>query len=173
MTSLANGMNQTEAAIAYNDVEKRLKPGFYKEGGKHASTVVLELDPDNFEETMLRSGEVWIVEYYSDKCPICDSLAPEMIKAAEKIQAEFAGKVRFGAVNSRVFHELAESYEVTSYPWVTSFYLGKKVEDMAGLGGWETVYNWAKTKSQLWKAENSADQTAAIPAAPEKKKDEL
>ena len=34
--------------------------------------------------------------------------------------------------DSRVYHDLAEEHGITSYPWVTSFYKGKKVEDMAG-----------------------------------------
>ena len=67
MTSLSNGMNQTEAAKAYNDVEKRTKPGFYKEGGKHHSKHVTELDHENFVDTVLKSKEFWVVEYYSDK----------------------------------------------------------------------------------------------------------
>ena len=40
-------------------------------------------------------------------------------------------------MNSRVYHELAEAWGIKSYPWVTSFYKGEKIEDMAGLGGWQ------------------------------------
>jgi len=164
MTALSNGKNQTEARMAYHDVEKRLKPGFYKEGGKHATKHIEEIDPDNFVEKVLRSDAVWIVEYYSDKCPICNSLAPEITKAAEKAQAEFPGKIKYGAINSRVFDELSEPFGILSYPWVTSFYLGKKVEDMAGMGGWESFYNWGKEKvAQNWKAENKANKEAVIP----------
>jgi len=32
---------------------------------------------------------------------------------------------------------------VTSYPWIACFYQGKKVDDMAGLSGAESVVNWA------------------------------
>jgi thiol-disulfide isomerase/thioredoxin len=35
MTMLSEGKNQTEARIAYHEIEKGKKPGFYKEGGKH------------------------------------------------------------------------------------------------------------------------------------------
>ena len=52
-------------------------------------------------------------------------------------------------MNSRVYHDIAEKHGITSYPWVTSFYKGKKIEDMAGLGGWESVYNWAKAKHKV------------------------
>ncbi len=58
-------------------------------------------------------------------------------------------QIAFGGVNSRVYHDIAEKHGITSYPWVTSFYKGKKIEDMAGLGGWESVYNWAKAKHKV------------------------
>jgi hypothetical protein len=59
-------------------------------------------------------------------------------------------------VNSRVYHDIAEEHGITSYPWVTSFYKGKKIEDMAGLGGWESVYNWAKAKHKAnWKPDEN------------------
>jgi len=147
MTKLSEGKNQTEALIAYNDVEKRKKPGFYKEGGKHHTTEITELDPDNLEETMLRSDQIWIVEFYSDKCPICNSLAPDITKAATKAQEELGkDKIRYGACNSRVYREIAEAFDIGSYPWVASFYKGKKLEDMAGMGGWESFYNWGKSE---------------------------
>jgi thiol-disulfide isomerase/thioredoxin len=96
MSKIAEGLNQTEARIAYHDIEKRNKPGFYKEGGKHATTHIQELDPDNFAELVLQSEAVWIVEFYSDKCPICNSLAPEFTKAAETLQGEEpANKIRY------------------------------------------------------------------------------
>ena len=90
-----------------------------------------------------------------------------MIKAAEMIQAEFPGKVKFGACNSRVWHEeIATPFGVTSYPWVASFYLGSKVEDMAGLGGAESVIKWAQKHAKLWKASNVAVKDATIPIPP-------
>ena len=55
-------------------------------------------------------------------------------------------------MNSRIYHDLAERHGITGYPWVTSFYMGDKVEDMAGLGGAESVINWGKAKrSAVWK----------------------
>ena len=76
-----------------------------------------------------------------------------MHKAATKAKEDFGDKVKYGAVNSRVYHEIAEAHEILSYPWVAAFYRGKKVEDMAGLGGWESVYNWGKHHSKsTWKS---------------------
>jgi thioredoxin-like negative regulator of GroEL len=171
MSELARGKNQTEARISWHAIEKGIKPGFYKAGGKHESDQITELDPDNFRDTVLRSDAVWIVEFYSDKCPICNSLAPEIIKASTKAQAEVP-TLKYGACNSRVYDELAESFEILSYPWVAAFYRGKKIEDMAGMGGWESFYDFGKRKhSEHWKKENSAVFDAEIPA-PKKKEDD-
>jgi len=121
---------------------------------------VKDLDPDNFDDTIMDTSadnnKVWIVEFYSDRCPICKGLVPEIKKAAEVTMKEFPGEIAFGGVNSRVYHDIAEQHGITSYPWVTSFYKGKKIEDMAGLGGWESVYNWAKAKHKAnWKPDDN------------------
>lgn len=105
-----------------------------------------------------KNNKLWIVEFYSDRCPFCKSLAPEMVKAARAIKKKFPDQVRFGGINSRIFHEIAERFGVTGWPWVSSFYMGEKVEDMAGLGGAESVINWATQKKQeVWKEGNGDD----------------
>jgi thiol-disulfide isomerase/thioredoxin len=152
LSSIANGKDPF-------DEERKVRPGFYKKGGKHESTMVTDLEPDGdefaFNKTVLEDSEnrIWIVEFYSDRCPFCNSLAPEIIKAAEKVYEEKGrNRISIGAINSRVYPEVAEAHAVTSWPWVTSFYQGKKIEDMAGLGGWESVYNWAlKMHAQAWR----------------------
>jgi len=174
MSELSKGKNQTEARMSWHDIEQGQKPGFYKTGGKHESDQITELDPDNFRDIVLRSEALWIVEFYSDKCPICNSLAPEMIKAATKAQAEFPEtELRFGACNSRVWDKMADSFEILSYPWVASFYQGKKVEDMAGMGGWESFYHWGKeSHEKSYKKENGAVLDAEMPPAKGEKKSE-
>lgn len=140
------------------DEERNARPGFYKKGGKHETTLVMDMEPDGevgFNTTILEDTEnrIWIVEFYSDRCPFCNSLAPEIIKAAKKVYEDRGqNNIQIAAINSRVYNEVAEAHGVTSWPWVTSFYRGKKVDDMAGLGGWESVYNWAlKIHGQAWK----------------------
>jgi thioredoxin-like negative regulator of GroEL len=83
-----------------------------------------------------------VVEFYSDRCPFCKSLAKEYVEAAKLTKAKLGDKVQFHAVNSRVYYDIAESWEITGYPWMCFFYDGKKVEDMAGLGGADSIVNW-------------------------------
>jgi hypothetical protein len=76
MSTVAKGLNP------FNE-EAKLKPGLYKD----AHGPVKDLDPDNFDETIMDesadNNKVWIVEFYSDRCPICKGLVPEVKKAAE------------------------------------------------------------------------------------------
>ena len=138
----------------------------YKIGGRHETEHLVELDTDNFRDVVLRSDAVWIVEFYSDKCPICNTMAPQFIEAAQKAQADYPdAHLRYGAVNSRVFGaELAAPFGVTSYPWVTSFYLGANVGHMAGMGGWESFYRWGKAKvDEVWVRGGEANSAAELP----------
>merc|ERR1711991_1028551 len=88
----------------------------------------IDLEPEFFNETVLSKSKennvLWIVEFYSDRCPFCKSLAPEIEKAAKALKKEFPDSIRFGGVNSRIYHDLAQRHGITGYPWVTSFLHG-------------------------------------------------
>mmetsp|Transcript_136587 Transcript_136587/g.248396 ORF Transcript_136587/g.248396 Transcript_136587/m.248396 type:complete len:666 (+) Transcript_136587:96-2093(+) len=150
-------------AIAQDkDIEKemekvmlKMRPMLYRP--VVGSEVVYDLEPETFDDVVLREYEgnnaVWIIEFYSDKCPFCRSLKPEVIKASEECKRRFGDKVRIGAVNSRAFRDLPKRFGVTSYPWIISIYANRKIEDMAGLGGSESIINWAREmKDQNWKS---------------------
>lgn len=174
MTQIANGRSQKQAYKGWNDVEKRKRPGIYRKGDSHETTHFDDLHDGNFRDRVLRTNKVMIVEYYSDQCPICDSLAPEFIKACGKAKHEFGDKVECAAINSRVFNEFATPFGVTSYPWVTSFYLGKNIEHMSGMGGWESFYKFAKRKkNEVWKRDGKANHSAEVPPAPPEEDDDM
>lgn len=163
MSAVAKGLDPWEE-------EKKLRPGLYK--GK--TTDVLELEPETFNSTVLEpaaaNNVIWIVEFYSDRCPFCKSLSPEIIKAAEALKKDEPA-VKLSALNSRIFEDIAERFDVTGWPWVAAFYNGKKVQDMTGLGGAETIINFGKSmKRSFWKSSPPAlPATAQVKAAaPEK-----
>jgi thioredoxin-like negative regulator of GroEL len=121
------------------------------------------------------------VHSFVDICSLC-------VSVSVKIYAEKGKKIRVGAINSRVYHEVADEHKVTSWPWVTSFYRGQKIEDMAGLGGWESVYKFAiriydKVYSKNpppnvfldspWSTQNQAAAAEATGSSEEAAKEEL
>ncbi len=54
--------------------------------------------------------------------------------------------MRFGGLNTRIFSAVGEKLNITGFPWVSCFYQGQKTDDMAGLGGADSVINWANKK---------------------------
>jgi len=80
-----------------------------------------------------------------------------------KSKKKFRGQVKVAAVNSRVFDEIATQHKVTSWPWVAAFYQGSKVDDMAGLGGWESIVRFAtEMHDKAWRA-NPPSNISRIP----------
>jgi hypothetical protein len=71
---------------------------------------VPDLSAETFNATVLRppadgNNALWVVEFYSDRCPFCKSLSPEVVTAAEKIAAEVPN-ARIAACNSRIYAEV-------------------------------------------------------------------
>lgn len=130
--------------VEVQEVIFNLRPMLYRPDVD--SEKVLDLEPETFDDLVMKdtpeNNRVWIIEFYSDKCPFCKSLKPEYVKASESIKTHLGDRVKFGAVNSRAFHLLAQRMGVTSYPWIIAVYAGQKLEDMAGLGGAQSVIDW-------------------------------
>lgn len=60
-----------------------------------ASDPVVELTDSNFERLVVKSDEIWVVEFYAPWCGHCQQLAPEYKKAASALK----GVVKVGGVN--------------------------------------------------------------------------
>eukprot|EP00451_Oxyrrhis_marina_P015042 CAMPEP_0204328966 /NCGR_PEP_ID=MMETSP0469-20131031/13805_1 /ASSEMBLY_ACC=CAM_ASM_000384 /TAXON_ID=2969 /ORGANISM="Oxyrrhis marina" /LENGTH=629 /DNA_ID=CAMNT_0051311485 /DNA_START=17 /DNA_END=1906 /DNA_ORIENTATION=+ len=149
MKSLALGQNPIEA---HQNLLLETRPMLYRQFT--TPDVVLDLEPETYNETVFDKGTncLWVIFYYSDRCPFCRTLKPDYVKASTAVKEKLGDQVRFAAVNSRVFQDLAQRLGVTSFPWVTSVYAGAKVEDMAGLGGADSIINWAtKMHGRVWK----------------------
>ncbi|EDW11320.1 protein disulfide-isomerase A6 homolog [Drosophila mojavensis] len=86
---------------------------------------VIELQPNDFKEQVLKSQDIWLVEFYTPWCPHCKSLAPEWIKVAKELK----GKFKVGAVDASAHSELAAEYKVQGYP--TIFYIPAQTEHAA------------------------------------------
>jgi protein disulfide-isomerase A6 len=92
-------------------------------------TAVTELTPENFEEKVLKSDGVWIVEFYAPWCGHCKHLAPEWKKAA----AALKGSVHLGAVDADKHGSLGSKYNVEGFPTIKVFGADKsKPEDYDG-----------------------------------------
>ena len=70
----------------------------------------MELTDGNFEELVLGSDDMWLVEFFAPWCDHCKNLAPHWASAA----TELKGKVKLGALDATVNTVIAGRFQVTS-----------------------------------------------------------
>lgn len=78
---------------------------------------VVELNPSNFQDEVMDSSEVSIVEFYAPWCGHCQALKPEYSKAA----AALKGVVKVAAVDADKHKELGSQYQVRGFPTIKIF----------------------------------------------------
>lgn len=92
---------------------------------------VLEVNAGNWEQEVLRSNILTVVDFWHDNCPWCVKLNPLLDEASE----EYRGKIKFARLN--VFgntrdQELAFRYGIMSTPTLVFFCKGRPVEELVG-----------------------------------------
>ena len=142
-------MKQAEAIV-----KKRLG-GSSSSGSSSSSTGGASGDPDekdvivltesSFDETVLNSKDMWLVEFYAPWCGHCKSLKPEWAKAATLLK----GQVKVAKVDSTVETRLASKYGIQGYPSIKIFPAGEKTgrtEDYNGPRDAESIARIALQK---------------------------
>ncbi|KAI2811420.1 Protein disulfide-isomerase A6 [Blomia tropicalis] len=119
--------------------------GKSKSGGSGSAKDVIELTDSNFEEKVLKSDDLWLVEFYAPWCGHCKNLAPIWAEAASKLK----GKVKLGALDATVHTTMANRYEVRGFPTIKLFAAGKKdgsAENYEGGRSVSDIVNFALEK---------------------------
>lgn len=96
--------------------------GKKKDSSAASEKDVVVLTDDNFEDTVLKSKDMWLVEFYAPWCGHCKNLEPEWNKAA----SELKGKVKVGKVDATVYQSIAGRYGIQGYPTIKVFPAGEK-----------------------------------------------
>lgn len=89
---------------------------------------VVDLTVGNFEQEVLDSGLPVLVDYWAPWCGPCRIIHPVI----EDIAAERAGQLKVARVNVDDEHQLAESAEVRSIPYLVLYEGGAAVASVAG-----------------------------------------
>ncbi|XVF31811.1 hypothetical protein REPUB_Repub17cG0025400 [Reevesia pubescens] len=84
---------------------------------KSEHSALVELNSRNFDELVLKSKELWIVEFFAPWCGHCKKLAPEWKKAANNLK----GKVKLGHVDCDSEKSLMSRFNVQGFPTILVF----------------------------------------------------
>ncbi|XP_045123689.1 protein disulfide-isomerase A6 homolog [Portunus trituberculatus] len=108
------------------------------------SSDVIELTDSNFEKLVLKSDDMWLVEFFAPWCGHCKNLAPQWEIAASDLK----GKVKLGALDATVHSVMASRYGVQGYPTIKFFHKGD-VEDYDGGRTASDIVAWATDKAAV------------------------
>ncbi|KAK4397838.1 protein disulfide isomerase-like 2-3 [Sesamum angolense] len=110
------------ADFAYQQIKALLKErlnGKSAEGSSQKSepSASVELNSRNFDELVIKSKELWIVEFFAPWCGHCKKLAPEWKKAANNLK----GQVKLGHVDCDAEKSLMSRFNVQGFPTILVF----------------------------------------------------
>jgi len=89
---------------------------------------MIELTKENFEEEVLNSEGIVMVDYWSDNCDLCLELMPDVEKLAE----EYADDVKFAKLNIKGNRRLAIGQKVLGLPAILIYVDGEKEAHLSG-----------------------------------------
>jgi len=85
-----------------------------------AAAGVLDLEPDNFDDVVLKSGKPSLVEFFAPWCGHCKNLAPVYEELAGVFQ-HASGKVNVAKVDADAHKSLGQRYGVSGFPTLKWF----------------------------------------------------
>ncbi|KAK6918803.1 Thioredoxin domain [Dillenia turbinata] len=85
--------------------------------GKSEPSASIELNSQNFDDLVIKSKELWIVEFFAPWCGHCKKLAPEWKKASNSLK----GKVKLGHVDCDAEKSLMSRFNVKGFPTILVF----------------------------------------------------
>lgn len=90
--------------------------------------MALEFTDKNFEEKVLNSGSVTVVDFWAQWCGPCRAIAPII----EELADEYADSALIGKVDVDANQELAMQYSIRSIPTILILKDGEVVEKHVG-----------------------------------------
>jgi len=106
------------------------EPDARQDKERHMATENVQTFTDrNFDETVLKSGEPVLVDFWADWCGPCKRLAPTV----DALATDYAGRVTFGKLNVDDNPNTAFKFQIRGIPTLLLFKGGQVVESVVGL----------------------------------------
>ncbi|MCB0662880.1 MAG: thioredoxin [Saprospiraceae bacterium] len=90
--------------------------------------MALEITDSNFEETVLNSDKVAVLDFWAEWCGPCKMIGPHI----EEMAKEYEGKAIIGKVNVDLNNEISFKYGIRSIPTVLYIKDGEVVDKQVG-----------------------------------------
>jgi thioredoxin 1 len=87
-----------------------------------------EITDGNFDETVLKSNQVALLDFWAQWCGPCRAIAPII----EELYTEYEGKAVIGKVDVDVNQEIAMQYNIRSIPTILIIKNGEVVDRHVG-----------------------------------------
>ena len=102
----------------------------------HTKMKMVEIFEDsNFEEEVLKSDKVVLVDVYADWCGPCKMMAPVIDEIAE----DFRDKIKVGKVNSDENASICVKYDIMSIPNILLIKNGELIKRFVGVTAKEVI----------------------------------
>lgn len=87
-----------------------------------------EITDGNFDETVLKSNQVALIDFWAQWCGPCRAIAPII----EELSNEYEGKAVIGKVDVDVNQEIAMQYKIRSIPTILFIKNGEVIDKHVG-----------------------------------------
>ncbi len=97
----------------------------------------IEVNDTTFENNVLKSNELAVVDFWAPWCGPCRKLSPVI----DELASEFQGKINIYKLNTDENLKTAKEYSISGLPSILIFKNGQAVERLVGLMPKSTLVN--------------------------------